>query len=834
MILSNLKKSISKKIALVFGIILVTVSTSYFLSFWFNSTLKKQEAKIELARQNNLLIQKMRTFVEGCKYDATNSNKKKCKKEFISALERFESNIHLIKDGGYAKINQSSVTLDKATSESVKNYANQLLFLSKQLNEYFESVASSKEYTQIDYNNLYALISGTKFEHTSNKLFFAIENVSNDSKSAYIRFLVFLLVLNVSLILITLFFVRKNLKPIVSITKTMKRISEGEIPENMHVKGEDEIGQIITAVNSLSENIKQASTFAETIGNGDLETRIEVFGNKGKLSESLELMRKNLSQVAEEEARRNWATEGLAKFVDIVRSTDDIENFYDGILGNLIRYLKANQGYLYIVNDENPSDPYMEIKSVYAYEKKRYLEEEPKIRYKQGLIGQAWFDKAPLYFTEIPSNYVRITSGIGEALPTCILIVPLLHNEEVVGAIEIASFTEFEQYEQEFVSKLAETIAGSVSNVKVSERTKKLLHDSREQEESLRAQEEEIRQNMEEMQATQEEMERAQRAMKHALDTANEKEQEALRLQEEFEQEKNKIQAEFNTQLSIINATAIVSRTDLQGNITYVNDMFCEVAQYTREELIGKPHNIVRHDDMPPAAFEDLWRTISSGKIWTGQVKNKKKDGSYYWVQATISPILGENGKPIEYMAVRYLITDMMEQQMVLNQTLEEVKAQEEELKQNMEELSASQNNMESIQLELSAQLKIINKTAICSKTDLKGNIIYVNDEFVKWSGYTEQELMGNNHRMLRHEDMPAEAFEDLWRTISSGNVWKGQVKNKAKNGSAYWVDATISPIMDENGKPKEYMAVRFVINDLKSAEEEIEKLRKELASLSK
>lgn len=831
---SGFKSSISKKIVLVFTIILVTVSTSYFLSFWFNSTLKKQEAKIELARQNNLLLQKMRTYMEGCKFNASVKNHKNCKQHFSKVFTRFNANIELIQQGGIAHINNSSVRLDKAKSDHVRNHIYTLLVFSKQMQEYFQNITSSGEYLDNSYAKLYKLISSSKLENTSNKLFYALENDSRESKSAYIRLLVFLLILNVSLIVVTLVFVRKNLKPIVSITKTMKRISEGEIPENMHVKGEDEISQIVSAVNSLSENIKQASTFAETIGNGDLETRIEVFGNKGKLSESLELMRKNLSQVAEEEARRNWATEGLAKFVDIVRSTDDIENFYDGILGNLIRYLKANQGYLYIVNDENPSDPYMEIKSVYAYEKKRYLEEEPKIRFKQGLIGQAWFDKAPLYFTEIPSTYVRITSGVGEALPTCILIVPLLHNEEVVGAIEIASFTEFEQYEQEFVSKLAETIAGSISNVKVSERTKKLLQDSREQEESLRAQEEEIRQNMEEMQATQEEMERAQRAMKQALDSANEKEQEALRLQEEFEHEKNKIQAEFDAQLGIINATAIVSRTDLKGNITYVNDMFCEVAQYTREELIGKPHNVVRHEDMPPAAFEDLWRTISSGKIWKGQVKNKKKDGSYYWVQATISPILGENGKPVEYMAVRYLITDMIEQQMVLNQTLEEVKAQEEELKQNMEELSASQNNMESIQLELSAQLKIINKTAICSKTDLKGNIIYVNDEFIKWSGYTEEELMGNNHRMLRHEDMPAEAFEDLWRTISSGNVWKGQVKNKAKNGSAYWVDATISPIMDENGKPKEYMAVRFVINDLKAAEEEIEKLRKELASLSK
>lgn len=102
--------------------------------------------------------------------------------------------------------------------------------------------------------------------------------------------------------------------------------------------------------------------------------------------------------------------------------------------------------------------------------------------------------------------------------------------------------------------------------------------------------------------------------------------------------------------------------------------MFCKIAKYSIDELIGKPHNIVRHPDMPAWAFEDLWKTISSGKIWKGQVKNKAKDGSYYWVQATIAPIIGENGKPIEYMAVRYLITDFKDQEEKLNKLLNESK----------------------------------------------------------------------------------------------------------------------------------------------------------------
>jgi len=98
--------------------------------------------------------------------------------------------------------------------------------------------------------------------------------------------------------------------------------------------------------------------------------------------------------------------------------------------------------------------------------------------------------------------------------------------------------------------------------------------------------------------------------------------------------------------------TMIVSETDEKGIIIYANDDFCTIAGYTKEELIGQPHNIVRHPDMPKAAFKDLWSTIQVGKIWKGIVKNKTKDGNYYWVNATAYPSTSSNGKK-RYISVR-------------------------------------------------------------------------------------------------------------------------------------------------------------------------------------
>lgn len=96
----------------------------------------------------------------------------------------------------------------------------------------------------------------------------------------------------------------------------------------------------------------------------------------------------------------------------------------------------------------------------------------------------------------------------------------------------------------------------------------------------------------------------------------------------------------------------IVSRTDFRGKITYVNETFAEISGYRPEELIGKPHNIIRHPDMPKSAFADMWETLKKGDVWEGYVKNLRKDKGYYWVYARMSTVI-KNGKPVEYKSVR-------------------------------------------------------------------------------------------------------------------------------------------------------------------------------------
>lgn len=242
------------------------------------------------------------------------------------------------------------------------------------------------------------------------------------------------------------------------------------------------------------------------------EDLVKIMDEKNKVLESSSVeLQENLKklEVAQiEEQKRNWATEGIAKISDIIRTNRNASEMYDKIIAELVKYVKANQGGLYIVdeNEQEKSQSTIKLSSCYAYSRKKFVDHE--CRPGQGLLGQAYLEKDYIFLTEIPDDYVRITSGLGDATPTSLLIMPLKVNEVVEGLIEIAAFHKFEPHEIKFIEKLGENIASFIQSNRINERTNRLLEETLHQAEEMRAQEEEFRQNMEELAATQEEMHR--------------------------------------------------------------------------------------------------------------------------------------------------------------------------------------------------------------------------------------------------------------------------------------------------------------------------------------
>ncbi|WHZ01327.1 PAS domain S-box protein [Neobacillus sp. YX16] len=256
--------------------------------------------------------------------------------------------------------------------------------------------------------------------------------------------------------------------------------------------------------------------------------------------------------------------------------------------------------------------------------------------------------------------------------------------------------------------------------------------------------------------------------------------------------------AESDTNLNDIkaalDASTIVAITDPLGTIVYVNDKFEEISKYKKEEIIGKNHRMLNSGYHHKEFFQELWTDIQAGKTWRGEIRNKAKDGSYYWVDTTIVPFLDKNGKPIQYIAIRSDITNRKNAEQALLESIKET-----------QDISFA-----------------LDQSSIIAITDEKGKITSVNDKFCEISKYSREELLGEDHRILNSGFHGKEFFKDLWRTIGQGAVWKGEICNRAKDGTHYWVDTTIVPFLNDKGKPYQYVAIRTDISDRKRAEEHL------------
>jgi methyl-accepting chemotaxis protein len=233
------------------------------------------------------------------------------------------------------------------------------------------------------------------------------------------------------------------------------------------------------------------------------------------------------------------------------------------------------------------------------------------------------------------------------------------------------------------------------------------------------------------------------------------------------------MQRELEARMEQINVSCIVSEADLKGNVIYVNDKLCEVSQYTREECIGQPHSMFRHPDTPKAVFKELWATIGKGKTFRGVIKNRRKDGTPYWVDAVIAPVLGPNGKPIKYIGLRYDITDQI--------------VREEELRKS--------------QLEIAGQLDAINMTNALIEYETNGTIVKANDLFLRALGYRHEDIVGKHHRIFCDEEyVRSKDYERFWDDLRKGKPQSGEFKRVSSNGSDVWIQASYTPVKDETG----------------------------------
>lgn len=225
--------------------------------------------------------------------------------------------------------------------------------------------------------------------------------------------------------------------------------------------------------------------------------------------------------------------------------------------------------------------------------------------------------------------------------------------------------------------------------------------------------------------------------------------------------------AELKVRVDVMNRTSICSEADLRGNILSCNDKLCEVSQYSREELIGKPHSIFRHPDMSKEVFRQMWATIGRGEVFRGIVKNRKKDGTPYYVDAVIAPVLGANGKPEKYIGVRYELTEA------------------ELERQNARGL-----------------VNAIDGAFAYAEFDTKGSVTGANEIFLRTLGYRLEEIKGQHHRLFcdpAHTGTPD--YRQFWTDLAAGQARSDVFKRISKDGREVWIQAVYAPVKDEMGR---------------------------------
>ena len=288
----------------------------------------------------------------------------------------------------------------------------------------------------------------------------------------------------------------------------------------MRIEQEARLGETGKAVDSLSK-------FIAAISAGDYTAEVTLDG-ESSLADALHTMRNKLRENAEDDRKRNWSTSGLAQVGEILRVNNASKTeLYDNIIKFVVKYTKSTQGGLFIFNDDNESDKFLELVACYAFERKKYLNK--RITLGEGLVGQCYLEGERIYLLEVPSEYVTITSGLGGSTPSALLLVPLKVNDKIFGVLELASFNKYETHEIELIEKLTESIASTIAAVSVSESTRILLEKTQQQAEEMRAQEEEMRQNMEELEATQEEMRRKEKHIQDMLESEKKRNEISLR-----------------------------------------------------------------------------------------------------------------------------------------------------------------------------------------------------------------------------------------------------------------------------------------------------------------
>jgi len=591
------------------------------------------------------------------------------------------------------------------------------------------------------------------------------------------------------------FFILTQVKnTLFSIETELDNISKGKLTESNNLKTNQlfRSTELHKKLEAIFNNLKSTISIIEQIAEGKLDHE---FNNESDLieqklavlQETLKTDKAELEKSKKEEQQRNWIANGLAKFSDILRQdTHNIQEIGYSIISNLVDYIQFNQGALYVIAEDENEDEYYEIVAAVAYDRQKMM--DTKIGIGEGLVGRCAFEKTSVYLTDIPKNYINITSGLGTANPSNLLIVPCMLEDKVFGIIEVASFKTIEKHELEFIEKLGESIASTISTVRNNEKTNALLKASQSQSEELAAQEEELRQNLEEMEAIQEDLKRQ------------------MALNSEMQHQLTFEKYLFDTLLN--NIPARINFKDKDRKYIRASKSFLErFGKKSNEEIIGKTDVDFFGPEFAKKTMADELEIMQSRKGRINFIEHEIKDnGEEIWKNVSKIPLIDDDGNCLGIFASVYDITE--------SKLLEKQLASEKQLFDTLlNNIPARINFKDKDRKYIRASKSFLERFGKTSNEEILGktDVDFFGPEFAKKTMADELEIMQSRKGRI--------------------NFIEHEIKD---NGEEIWKNVSKIPLIDDDGNCTGIFASVYDITDYKRAEMENMKLKEELKKLKK
>ncbi len=525
-------------------------------------------------------------------------------------------------------------------------------------------------------------------------------------------------------------------------------------------KYQEKVSFLEDELNQRDEDINKNALFAKKIGEGEYLASFEISDEDDILGKSLLVMRDNLLANQKKEAELSWIAKGKDDISYLLRLHNSVEELSYDVLLKLINYINVVQGALYIYDE----DKNLLINlATHAYNRKKYINQEFKIG--KGLIGQCAYEKDYIYRTEIPDDYITITSGIlGDQKPKSLLLIPLITDEKLQGVLEFASIQdEIPEITIRFLREVGEIIARTVFNLKVNQKTERLLQEAQQMTEELKENEEELRQNAEEMRATHEELEKSNAQLESKI------------------QEVENAQKRLHSLLE--NASEIISIYNNELKLTYISPSVTKILGYTPQEMMGGK-DIDRLTRKGEQELNQMFEQLQNNPrvAVTIQYTFMKKDGEKIFLEVT-----GRN-----------LLDDQAINGIILNsQDITERKRAEKEERMRSKMQSLSENSPDMI-----------------LRLNPTGQFFYANPMVERYLNIEARELINQTLNSVQLPETLSIFFKDSIKTIkTSKEKVEGEISFQTQMGNTIMHVVAI-PEMNEN----ELETILFVSHDITEA----------------